>query len=480
MSNGKTIKKSEVSKKSAPSNNSEETTTSSSSTVSVYRYKDIVFNCVEVSELNKDGSQPLAYVNYLNPTTQASTKLLMQSGKIKLTSHGIPSLDKKDSKTNFYPDDSKREFIKIPLDPGQAACLELREHLEKADEWAGSDEMRKKLFGKRADKYQFQTSIKTPQKIDKNDDEEDEEDDKLKKGKDNKPAKVYPVIDYVKMKFNVVKGKNMTKLKKIEGNKKNLVKAETITEIASEITFLSEVKFIFYYNKIWANKTPSPGAPKIMYGIGFKIMAIEYTPGTSRGLNADNIDFLSEEENDDDEESGAKSKNKSTKPVTKPVTKPMTKTVTKTVNPAPKLDSDDDNEEDNEEKDEEKEENDDEEESESKKPNPKKGKEEDDTSKKVKAKTAKKVQEDDEEEEDDDTSKKVKSKTTKKVQDDDEEEEEEISVKKVSSKKGSEKKGLKKQSKDEDEEAEEAEEEVEEEIKGKKKSSKGKTSSKTK
>lgn len=288
----------------------------------VYRYKDVNFDNVEVSELNKEGSQPIAYINY-NDTKRgdAKTKILMQSGKIKLTSHGIPALDKPDSKNKYYPDDSKREFIKIPLDPTQPACVDLTKHLEKVDAWAGSEEMKKKLFGKRASKYQYQPCIKTPKVEDDGDGDSDEESKAPKKTRKDKNGKEYPIVDYVKMKFNVIpsgKGRlNKTVLKRIEGTKKVSVKADTITDIANEIKFLSEIRFVFYYNKIWANKTPANGATMIAYGLGFKIMAIEYTPSVGKSVDPDEIEFMTDEEDEDDnkdEKASPSKKDKTTKP----------------------------------------------------------------------------------------------------------------------------------------------------------------------
>lgn len=259
----------------------------------IYRYNKINFKNLEITELKTDSSQPIAFINYNDETLNSSTRMLVQTGKIKLTGHGIPKLDKADSKTNYYPTDDKREFIKIPLDSNQQSCVELRKHLELADEWAGSDEMRKKLFGKKANKYQYSPCIKTPQTF--NDEDEDESDKKKEKSK-------YPIIDYVKMKFNISIENNSrinrTKLVKVSDNKKTTVEANTITEIANQIHFLSEIKCIFHYMKIWANKTPGQGATKIMYGLGFKIMSIEFTPGINKMLDPDDLEFSSDKEED--------------------------------------------------------------------------------------------------------------------------------------------------------------------------------------
>lgn len=276
----------------------------------IYRYNNIKFDNVIVSDLNKEGSQPLAYINYRDSTRgDATVKILVQSGKLKLVSHGIPPLDSErgDGKT-YYPTDEKREFIKIPLDPEQDTCVALRKFLEKVDLFFGSDDMKKKLFGKKANMYQYQSTIRTPQTNNNNDNDDDDDDDdsksSKKKGKKNNGKKEYPIYDFCKMKFNVIKqgeGRvNKTKLKKVDAGIKTQIKADTITEIAKEIRYLSEIKFIFYFNKVWANAAKAPGASFILYGVGFKVMAIEYTPSPNKGLNTDDIDFLSEEDEEEE------------------------------------------------------------------------------------------------------------------------------------------------------------------------------------
>jgi len=149
----------------------------------IYRYDEIDFANVDISEFNTEGRQPLAYLNYHDKMRNASTKMLIQSKKIELTSHGIPSLDKEGEKEKgFYPTDAEREFIKIPLDPKQKNCMELRKHIAAADEYFGSDEMKKQLFGKRADEFEYNPCIRMPEKQDdKEDDNDDDDEDKPKK-----------------------------------------------------------------------------------------------------------------------------------------------------------------------------------------------------------------------------------------------------------------------------------------------------------
>jgi len=264
----------------------------------IYKYPEIKFKNIEVSEMNREGSQPLAYINYNDVVRNVESKILIQSGKIRLTAHGIPPLHEK-----FAPTDEKREFMKIPLDPEQSTCVTLRKHLEAADEFFGSDEMMKKLFGKRADKYIYQPCVRTPQTIVDDDDDDD------KKSKKENTSKI-PRHDFCKMKFNMIvhDGKKIlkTKVEKVvtaNGKSQNkLIKPETITDLAEEIRLFSEVNFIFYYSKVWANTVPSQGSKFIPYGVGFKIMAIRFTPSANRGINVDGLEIMSEEDEADEDQ----------------------------------------------------------------------------------------------------------------------------------------------------------------------------------
>ncbi|AGD92277.1 hypothetical protein LBA_00358 [Megavirus lba] len=269
--------------------------------VKVFRYKNVNFKNVKVSDLKKGEGQPLCYINYEDPQTDDEVKLIVQSGTIKLVDHGIPGIHEK-----FCPTDDKREFIKIPLDNNQPACVELRKHAEQADEYFGSNKMRKQIFKNRADDYQYQPIIRTPQEKDDDDDDNDK-----KKSKENKVR-----YDFIKMKFNMIGDKenrvNKTKLIELKGDKKVSVRADTITEVANNIRFLSEIKFIFYYTKVWANTSKPQGGGKKLYGVGFKVMAITYTPSKGKGVNVDDLEFDSDSDDDNEvvEKSPKSKKNK--------------------------------------------------------------------------------------------------------------------------------------------------------------------------
>lgn len=145
-----------------------------------FRYKQVNPENIDISELKKEGQQDLAYLNYNDSSTKQKRRILVQTGKIKMTAGGIPQLDSEREKAGQktfgnYPSNEKREFIKIPLDPSQPPCMELKEFLTTMDEYFGSDEMKNRVFGKKnAGKYMYMPCVKPPME---NDDENDDDDE---------------------------------------------------------------------------------------------------------------------------------------------------------------------------------------------------------------------------------------------------------------------------------------------------------------
>lgn len=229
------------------------------SSINAYPVDSINFDKVNVSDLNKDYNQPLAFINYYN------TPLTIATGPIKITSHGIPRLDGQDSKIGYFPDDNHREFIKLALDPNQPACVALRNHLEMADQYYGLEIVRKKLFGKLAGKYEYQASVRKPYY------DNDDDDNSLKSKVGKRPVK----MDYCKIKFNVIPCKDGQRINKTIINiNGQAILAQTITDIAQYVKFGSTIRCKIQHVKVWANKSAAPGYNKIMYGLGLKMLEI--------------------------------------------------------------------------------------------------------------------------------------------------------------------------------------------------------------
>ena len=286
-------------KKTENASDSNDTPTQSSSSgssgsIPIYRYSEIDFSRIKLIKPPKsDVANSVMFVNYSDPVRKANTTLYVQSGRIKITSYGIPRLTGPDYKgTMKVETDKDREFIKIPLDGNQPPCRELRKHLEDADQWAGSDSVKSQVLGNRKDKdkYSYVPCIKSSSP------------------KEDEPDQV--PMESVKFKFRMETGENKesinkTSLRRIEGKDKKEVKADTITEVAKEITFLSEVRFVFNYSKMWVFPATK------QYGIGFKIITIDYVKAERIGI-PNNLVCIDE---DDDVEREQPKKIQSRKPL---------------------------------------------------------------------------------------------------------------------------------------------------------------------
>jgi hypothetical protein len=228
--------------------------------INVTNFKN--FSDIEVSELNKDPPQMIAFINiYQN---NSITKFVIKTDPIQITSRGIPKLSNEND-MGYYPDDSRREFIHIGLDLKQPACVQFKLFLEKADDFFGSVHIRKKLFGRRSDEFEYQPLIKKIRSCD------DDDDYVNKKKQQPKPP------DHIKIKFivDLIDGHRIMRTRLINYGKQ--INAKTVTDIASYVKFNTVACFTVHFRKIWANKCSAPGSKKKHYGVGLAMIEIDTT-----------------------------------------------------------------------------------------------------------------------------------------------------------------------------------------------------------
>lgn len=215
--------------------------------------KEVDFTKCIVTNLSINyGAQPISFISYeTNP-------LIIETEPFNLTEYGIPMLHR-----NYCPNDSHREFIKIPFDPLQESCMALLKHFTEADNYFGSDEIKKKVFGSKWEKYVYHPIVRTPSHC-CDEDENDSTDTKRKKP------------NYCKMKFHIMDNcsERINKTSIIDGNGKQ-IDCPTITSIAKHIKFNSRIQVTFKYTKIWANKFKSSESDKIMYAVGLTMTEIK-------------------------------------------------------------------------------------------------------------------------------------------------------------------------------------------------------------
>lgn len=251
----------------------------------VYKYDDINVKNILISDLKDVDNSKLCYVNYKNTKKDLETKVIIQTGDIKLTSHGVPS-----KHPTYYPTDDKRLLIKVPLDPEQEECVKLSKFLEKLDNYFGSTETTTKIFGKNAKKYSYKPCVRTPSSEDEDEDE------------NTNSKKKTPRCNYCKMQLNFARDSSeytsLLRLEKIEGKKIIDVPNKTIDDVHKLVSYLSEIRLLFYITKIWVMKTKFQGASTLLYGIGLKVIAIRCKPKFTSSVDKRNIAFLK----DNDEE----------------------------------------------------------------------------------------------------------------------------------------------------------------------------------
>ncbi len=239
------------------------------------------------------------FVNYNASADKKRT--IFQTGKIKIIKGGIPRLTTDEDKKNHTPNDSKREFMRIPLDPEQPACVELKGALDKIQAWLEDKATKATLFGKNAKKYKAMEIYNStdPNKLGDDSDDEDKDDEDKDEEEEEEDAK--PFIPTAKFRFDMeVKGENRkikTAFSVNQDGKKSKISFDSVTEAAENITYLSDTIIGFTISRIWAGDAPMAGMKHLPYGIILKMLKLQYTPGMVSGsVNNDEIVFSDEED----------------------------------------------------------------------------------------------------------------------------------------------------------------------------------------
>jgi hypothetical protein len=230
---------------------------------------------VREADFKSDGKQNIAFVKYNHVVNGEVKKIepLIQTNIFKITGHGIPDLH-----PDYYPDDTKRCFINIPDDRSQPALEELFKFLEDLDDHMVSDEVTTKIFGKKKAKYLYNRCIRGPKNKDNDNDNDEDGESKPKKAKETKPSKT-PIYGHCKMHLltNFETGDlNVLLFEKDKENDK--IQPKTVTELCEYIRFRSEIRIAFQITRIWINKSPIVGTDKFLWGVGFKVLQILFTP----------------------------------------------------------------------------------------------------------------------------------------------------------------------------------------------------------
>ena len=239
---------------------------------------------VIITELKdqKDSKQSNAYINYINLYEQ----LEVQTPWVELLTGGIPRLD------DYHPNDKSRCVIKVPFNNLTTDDTMFYDKMKEFDNKLASEEVKQKLFGKKAAKYKYSPSIYTPPT--------DDEDSSKPKNKTptmkvrisiNLEKDTQEVSQINTLIFNTYVDENGVK-------KRDKLEVATIDDVSNIVRFKSTIRLLLQPIKLWAGKSPAAGADKITYGVIWQTNGVEVERANSTTNASSNADFLDSDEED--------------------------------------------------------------------------------------------------------------------------------------------------------------------------------------
>jgi len=217
--------------------------------------QQISFGVLEDSSYVK--SQKQACINHKNQ------KLLIQTPYFLTETYGVPRAGE------YYQTLKSRAFFKMPLcddrrefplEVDYDAIMTFHQKLVEIDEMMSSNDTKTKLFGDKADKYEYMPIVRQPQVSD--------DDDEAQK-KYYRPA-------FCKFKLDLAFDSEVPKFRLFDGSsgKRVEVKMNSFEDALKYFKFLTRHRMIVHVFKIYAGKT-APTGEKRKYGLVLKATAIE-------------------------------------------------------------------------------------------------------------------------------------------------------------------------------------------------------------
>lgn len=235
----------------------------------------------------KSENAPAAFVKRTDPKTGVEQVPLMQVGEIKIVSGGIPK-----QHPIYAPTPDKQEHMDIALDPSQPNCVILENAMTELDEYFSSTEIKKKIFGKKYKRYIYSSIVKRPKEV--SDSDEDDESAKPKDDKKVRLNKVRVKFDFIAEGDVRINHTKVSKLTPIPGESRQMEEklvVESVDDLMKAIPFGSTIKAIIKISKIWKMGEK--------YGVGLKFVNIRCKPSNHNKLDNDDVDYLSDEDDDE-------------------------------------------------------------------------------------------------------------------------------------------------------------------------------------
>ena len=171
---------------------------------------------------------------------------------------------------NSYDTVEKKSVISIPNNTNNAESIAYFKIFKDLDAILGSDEFKKRIFGKNSKKAKYSPIVKVPTAKDDNANDDDDDDDDAKKSKSKKKGKGdkkdekprEPPMEYITTKFDLDYDtkKIKTKIYKLAEDEKGKltpeceINAETIEDVKKHIKFRTQVLPIILVTKIWSDQ----------------------------------------------------------------------------------------------------------------------------------------------------------------------------------------------------------------------------------
>jgi hypothetical protein len=287
--------------------------------------KPISFNKIDVSKISftklednpRVNSQKIGYVRYtLDDDSEVQFKV--KTPKFCSEVYGIPK------EGPYYPDAKSRSHYKLGFcharkqqtDINYDEVEQFMNLLVSIDEMCDTDEFRKGQFGKEADKYEYQPLVRFSQE------EVDEQgylvDENGNRKLDDKGREIYKP-PYTKIKLDLEYAAPETEptnkptfaIAELKDGKRVNVELNTFEDAVKMLRYLSKLRFIVSFNKIYAQKKASGAGKnaKKTYGITLKATNIEVEPSAYSTNSDPNEDAFA----DSDSEEAVVSANKITR-----------------------------------------------------------------------------------------------------------------------------------------------------------------------
>jgi hypothetical protein len=219
-------------------------------------------------------TQLVSFIRYIYSGATTENNFIFCLPEVTLSTYGIPKLGQ------YFPEDSKRNFLKYPIDPEQENCAKIANMFGSIDDYAQTN--KDELLGEKAAKrYEYSHIVKEPVSNEAETDEDDDENKQKNKNVDKK-------IKYIKMKFDTdyTTGDLKTVVfNKNENEAPEKLSVKNMTELEQYMPYAStKVKIIGMLSKFWANKNKIGTAPNKIYGFSIKIIQMQVT-STNRSNN---------------------------------------------------------------------------------------------------------------------------------------------------------------------------------------------------